>query len=166
MVSQDLIRIIEDRVGALGYEVVELERAGSARRPILRLRIDRPAGHGSGSTGIGHEDCRLVSRGLEELLDGRADLIAPEYVLEISSPGVERPLVRAADYERFAGQQVAIQGKQPLGGLARRLEGELLGLDEQDRVRLRLSGGEEIVVPRAEITRANLAFHWGAGGRS
>lgn len=165
MASQDLTRIIADRVEELGYEVVELERAGNSRRPLLRLRIDRPAGHASEAAGISHDDCRFVSRGLEEVLDGRADLIAPEYVLEISSPGVERPLVRAADYERFAGQQIAIQGKLPLAGLARRLEGELLGLDVEDRVRLRLPSGEEIVVPRAEITRANLAFHWGAGGR-
>jgi ribosome maturation factor RimP len=118
--------------------------------------------------GITHEDCRLVSRALEELLDARGDL-APGYVLEVSSPGVERPLVRAADFRRFAGKSVVLQGKLPLAGRARRLEGELLGIEGEggeERVRLRLPDGEEVEVPRVEITRAHLAFHWGDGGRA
>lgn len=166
MGNDDLAGIIDARVEALGYEVVELERAGSPRRPILRLRIDRRAT--DETTGITHEDCRVVSRGLEELLDARADLIAPTYVIEVSSPGVERPLVRAADFARFAGRPVVLQGSAPLAGRARRLEGELLGLggDAGESVRLRLADGEEIEVPRAEITRAQLAFHWGGGGRA
>jgi ribosome maturation factor RimP len=166
MGNAGLVGIIDARVEALGYEVVELERAGSRHRPILRLRIDRPAGNEA--TGITHEDCRAVSRDLEELLDARADLIAPTYVIEVSSPGVERPLVRAADFERFAGRPVVLQGSAPLAGRARRLEGELLGLggEAEDSVRMRLENGEEIEVPRAEITRAQLAFHWGGGGRS
>ena len=165
MADQELVRLVEGRVEELGYEVVELERAGSSRRPVLRLRIDRPAA--AESQGITHEDCRLVSRALEELLDARENL-APGYVLEVSSPGVERPLVRAADFRRFAGKQVVLQGKLPLAGRARRLEGELLGMEEggEERVRLRLTDGAEVEVPRAEITRAHLAFHWGDGGRA
>jgi ribosome maturation factor RimP len=171
MASQELSRIIDGRVEELGYEVVELERAGNARRPILRLRIDRPSAAESTTdevVGITHEDCRLVSRALEELLDAREDLVPPTYVIEVSSPGVERPLVRAADFTRFAGKQVVVQGKAPLAGLARRLEGELLGLEAEsgvERVKLRLPGGDEVAVPRTEITRAQLAFHWGGGGR-
>jgi ribosome maturation factor RimP len=166
MADQELARFIESRVEELGYEVVELERAGSPRRPILRLRIDRPAT--AESQGITHEDCRLVSRALEEMLDARENL-APGYVLEVSSPGVERPLVRAADFRRFAGQEVVLQGAAPLGGRARRLEGELLGIEGEggeERVRLRLPDGTEVEVPRVEITRAHLAFHWGGGGRA
>jgi ribosome maturation factor RimP len=166
MADQELARLIEGRVEELGYEVVELERAGSSHRPILRLRIDRPAA--AESQGITHEDCRLVSRALEEMLDAREEL-APRYVLEVSSPGVERPLVRASDFRRFAGQAVVLQGAAPLGGRARRLEGELLGIDGEggeERVRLRLPDGTEVEVPRVEITRAHLAFHWGGGGRA
>lgn len=166
MTNQELARVVEERVAEVGYEVVELELAGNSRRPVLRLRIDRPA-ETAEAEGVSHEDCRRVSRALEEVLDARADL-APGYVLEVSSPGVERPLVRAADFRRFAGRQVALQGKAPLAGRSRRLEGELLGLQGEggeERVRLRLPDGEEIEVSRSEITRAHLAFHWGDAGR-
>jgi ribosome maturation factor RimP len=165
MSDQELGRELERRVEELGYELVELERAGSAHRPILRLRIDRP--DSTPETGVSVEDCTRVSRALESFLDGSAAL-APKYVLEVSSPGVERPLVRPRDFERFAGQEVALAGKEPLAGRARRLEGVLLGLEgegSESVIRLRLEKGEEISVPRAEVTRANLLFRWGSGGR-
>lgn len=168
MADADLERELEERVEALGYELVELERAGSSRRPILRLRIDRPDSRpGDPGSGVTHEDCRVVSRALEEHLDQRPGL-APAYVLEVSSPGVERPLSRRRDFERFAGQEVALHGRAPLAGRARRLEGELLGVSDEggeERVRLRLKGAEEVEVPRAEIQKAHLLFRWGGGGR-
>jgi ribosome maturation factor RimP len=86
------------------------------------------------------------------------------YVLEVSSPGVERPLTRERDWTRFAGRQVAVKGEDTLAGRARRLEGELLGLvkDEEgaDRVRLRLPGGDEVEIPVAEIQGAHIVFRW------
>ena len=165
MSGGELTSLVERQVEALGYEVVELERAGSSRRPVFRLRIDRP--DGAAESGVTHEDCRRVSRALEEVLDQRPD-VAPGYVLEVSSPGVERPLVRPADFRRFAGKRVALQGGAPLAGRARRLEGELLGLagePGEERVRLRLPDGEEVEVPRAEVSRAHLVFQWGGEGR-
>jgi ribosome maturation factor RimP len=161
MTDPDLAREIDRRVEALGYEVVELERAGSSRRPIIRLRIDRA--DGGTETGVTHEDCVLVSRELESFLDGREG-VAERYVLEVSSPGVERPLIRRRDFERFVGSQVALSGPAPLLGRARRLEGELLGVTEHgdgEAVRLRLHSGEELEVPRSEIGRAHLVFRWG-----
>lgn len=168
-----LERELEERVGALGYELVEVERAGSKTRPILRLRIDlpetaAPAGPEAGAlpAGVTLDDCARVSRALEPTLEERPDLDG-RYVLEVSSPGVERPLVRSRDFERFAGREVALKGYAPLAGRARRLEGELLGLIEHDgaeQVRLRLEDGEEVGVPRAEIARANLIFRWGDAG--
>lgn len=166
MSDRELERELERRVEELGYELVELERAGSARKPILRLRIDRPDATDEGG-GVTVEDCTRVSRALEPFLD-EGGRIAPGYNLEVSSPGVERPLVRTRDFERFAGKEVALSGKEPLAGRARRLEGVLLGLEgegEGEAVRLRLAGGEELSVPRAEVTRANLVFRWGGGGR-
>ena len=161
----ELERELERRVEELGYELVEFERAGSARKPILRLRIDRPgAAEGEGVT---VEDCTRVSRALEPFLDEGA-LVAPGYNLEVSSPGVERPLVRDRDFERFAGKEIALSGKEPLAGRARRLEGVLVGVEgagESLAIRIRLAGGEEVSVPRAEVTRANLVFRWGGGGR-
>lgn len=166
MSDQDLDRELERRVGDLGYELVELERAGSKNRPILRLRIDRLDAT-TPEAGVSVEDCTRVSRSLESFLDDHAGL-APKYVLEVSSPGVERPLVRPRDFERFVGREVALAGKEPLAGRARRLEGTLLGIEgegPQSAIRIRLPKGEEISIPRSEVTRAHLVFRWGSGGR-
>jgi ribosome maturation factor RimP len=160
-----LLQEMESRVEGLGYELVEVEQAGHRRRPILRLRIDRADAETSG--GVTVEDCRTVSRALESWLDERPGM-AETYVLEVSSPGVERPLVRTRDFARFAGQEVALHGRAPLAGRSRRLEGELLGVRGEgadERIALRLPSGEEIEVARAEITRAHLVFRWGGEGR-
>jgi len=150
---------IARQVEAMGLEVVELEQAGNAVRPILRLYIDRPDSvPGQGQTGVSVADCATVSRALEPLLDAREDL-SDRYVLEVSSPGVERPLVRVRDYTRFAGQEVAVRGKAPLAGRAKRLEGTLGGV-RGELVALRLPDGEEVEIPLSEIDRANLVYRW------
>jgi ribosome maturation factor RimP len=156
-------RQFEQRIEALGYELVDLERTGPRTRPTLRVRIDRPEGTEGGIT---LDDCTRVSRALESLLDEAPEL-AGRYVLEVSSPGVERPLVRPRDFERFAGRPVAIRGFAPLAGRARRLEGELLGLSRdggEERIRLRLSDGEEVEIPRDQVASAHLVFRWGDDG--
>jgi ribosome maturation factor RimP len=161
-----LRREIEQKVEALGFEMVELEQAGHKRRPILRLRIDRP--DSSPGTGVTVEECRVVSRTVEGFLDELPGM-AETYELEVSSPGVERPLTRSRDFERFAGQEIALHGKSVLAEKSRRLEGELLGLrgdQSGEAVVLRLAGGEEVAVPRDQITRAHLVFRWGNEGRS
>lgn len=157
-ISQEL----EARVEALGFELVEAEWAGSAKRPILRLRVDRPDAV-SGESGITLDECAQVSRGLEPWLDEHPAM-AERYVLEVSSPGVNRPLVRERDFRRFAGEYVAVRGKDVLAGRARRLEGTLLGagVDEEGAatIRLRLNSGEEVEVPWVEVTRAHLVYRW------
>lgn len=151
---------LERRTEDLGFEVVELERAGSKNRPVLRLRVDRP--DSEPGRGVSLDDCARISRALEPYLDGLETLSAT-YVLEVSSPGVERPLVRARDFSRFAGHEVALRGYAPLAGRSKRLEGELLGLVEREAgeaVRLRLPDGEEVEVPRESIAKAHLVFRW------
>ena len=154
----DIDHEVEVRVEAMGFELVDIRWGGSARRPALRVRIDRP--DSTPGDGVTVDDCAKVSRALEPLLDGREEL--PErYVLEVSSPGVDRPLLRDRDYQRFRGERVAVKGHDILAGRARRLEGELLGLDEgEGAVRLRLPDGDEVSIPRAEIAGANLVFTW------
>jgi len=156
----ELYERLAERVAALGFELVELERAGSRTRPILRLRVDRPdAGEGNGVT-VG--ECARLSRALEAELDEDPN-VAERYVLEVSSPGVERPLVRAADFSRFAGREVAVKGTRALAGRGKRLEGELVGLveeDGQEQIRLVLKDGETINIPRAAVARVHLIFRW------
>lgn len=92
------------------------------------------------------------------------EALPERYVLEVSSPGVERPLVRARDFERFAGEEVAVKGDGPLlEGRARRLEGVLLGLasgEAGERIRLRLPDGDEVEIPRESVTGAHLVYRW------
>jgi ribosome maturation factor RimP len=163
--SDELERIIEERVEALGYEFVELERAGSRSRPILRVRVDVAGGSsGEPGTGVTVDDCARVSRALEEWLDAKEDL-AERYVLEVSSPGVERPLRSRRDYERYAGKEIAVKLTKSRPDGAKRVEGELLGLGEEDgreivRLRSTDTGAAELHIPREDIARAHLIFRW------
>jgi ribosome maturation factor RimP len=160
---------LADRIESLGFELVEVKWGGSGRRPQLKLRIDRP-GSGPG-TGVTVDVGASVSRALEPGLDEH-EALPERYVLEVSSPGVERPLVRGRDFERFRGERVAVVGTGLLAGLSTRLEGQLLGLEgagsDAEAVRLRLGGsqeGREVSIPRSEIRRANLLFEWGGESR-
>jgi ribosome maturation factor RimP len=166
MRSDALLRDLEVWVEELGYELVDLERAGTSRRPILRLRIDRP--ESAPGAGVSLDDCARVSRAMEAQLDVREDLPST-YVLEVSSPGVERPLVRPRDWRRFAGSTVAVRGRTTLPGGAGRLQGTLLGLRGEEGsgedlyAEIRLADGEEVSVPLADIKSANLVYQWGKG---
>lgn len=162
MTGSDLERALEQRVLALGYDLVELERGGSRGRPLLRLRIDVP--EGGAARGITVEECARVHRALEPFLDEHPEL-GGRYGLEVSSPGLERPLVRRKDFERFAGREVVLRGNVELAGRgSRRLEGELLGIGGEpgttEVIRLRLGDGEEVEVPRGAVQRAHLVFRW------
>src|SRR5690349_21572068 len=164
MADPGLEREIEGQVEALGYELVELEQVGSKNRPILRIRVDRE-GTKPGD-GITVDECAKVSRALEAYLD-EASGIPEKYVLEVSSPGIERPIRRRREFERFAGWPVSIKLHRAYENRGKRLEGELCGIsgpDDEEIVRLKLEDGTEIDVPRVEIARANLVFRWDKKG--
>ena len=149
----------------LGYELVHVE-VQTHRQMILRLFIDKEGG-------IGIEDCAVVSKALDEPLEQLPELAeifkGAGYELEVSSPGVDRPLRREQDYIRFAGRKIRLNTFRPLG--AEELEngpyatqnprqknflGELLGF-ESGKVRMRSSIGEaEIRIPLALVAKANL----------
>jgi len=159
-VVPEIAEELERRVEALGFELVDARWGGTARRPLLQLRIDRPAS--APGDGVTVDDCVAVSRGLEAWLDEQGKL-SDRYTLEVSSPGVDRPLVRPSDFERFRGERIALQGTAPLAGDQRRLEGELLGWEGNEgggNVRLRLPEGDEVSVPMDRIRKANLVFTW------
>jgi ribosome maturation factor RimP len=152
-VNDDLEKLVDQEVGAAGYEVVELRKGGSRSRPTLEVRIDRTDGER-----VTVDDCATVSRALEQVLDGSA-LVSERYVLEVSSPGVERPLKRPADWRRFVGRQAKVLSPQ-LGG---RVEIEIIGLEGEggeEAVIVRDAHGTEHRLPLTDVKEARLAFHW------
>ena len=155
--ADELEQEIERRVQGLGYDLVELERAGSKARPILRVRIEAPGSTEPGA-GVTVEDCTRVSRTLEEYLDETPD-VAERYMLEVSSPGVERPLIKDGDFTRFAGREVALKLSKALPDGAKRIEGHLLGLAD-GHVQIRRPDDSILDIPRADVSRANLVFRW------
>lgn len=152
-VKDDLERLVVQEVTAVGYEVVEVRRGGSRTRPTIDVRIDRTDG-----APVTVEDCARVSRALEPVLDG-SGVVPERYVLEVSSPGVERPLTRAADWRRFAGRKAKVSSPE-LGG---RVEIEIVGLEGEPGAELavvRDARGAEHRLPLSDIKDARLAFHW------
>jgi ribosome maturation factor RimP len=152
-VSDELEDLVVQEVTGAGYEVVEVRRGGSRSRPTVDVRIDRLDG-----TPVTVEDCALVSRALEPVLDGSA-FVPERYVLEVSSPGVERPIKRPADWRRFTGRRAKVLSPQ-LGG---RVEIEIIGLEGEPGAEVavvRDARGTEHRLPLAEVKEARLAFHW------
>lgn len=138
--------LLEPVVTALGYELVGIEQVTSGRRGLVRLYIDHPPG-------VTVDDCERVSRQVSAVLDVE-DPIAGGYVLEVSSPGLDRPLYTAAHYARFAGRRARLQLRAPLEGTQRNFTGTLLGLDE-DKVMVNVDGVEHRI-PLAQIAKARL----------
>jgi ribosome maturation factor RimP len=118
-VNEALERIVAEELERLDYDLVELRAAGSRARPTLQLRIDRRDG-----APVTVSDCALVSRAVEARLESERK-VGPEYVLEVSSPGIERPLHRAADWRRFVGQRASVLSPMLHG----RAEVEILGVE-------------------------------------
>src|SRR5271170_605010 len=112
------VREIAAKVGASsGVEVVEIDMRGSGGSRMLRVFIDKPGG-------VTHEDCANVSRELSTILDVEDAISGGPYVLEVSSPGLDRKLSRAADFERFTGSRVKLTTRTPVNG-NKHFEGKL-----------------------------------------
>jgi ribosome maturation factor RimP len=158
----DLVEEVEACLGRMGFELVEARWVGSAGRPILRIRMDL-SDSVPGKGGVSVDQCAKVSRELEPWLDAHPEV--PEwYVLEVSSPGLERPLNRLRDWERFKGSPVVVKGRDFPGGRGNRLEGDLLGLEEDEggkaTVALLLEDGERVRIPLDRIQKAHLIYRW------
>ena len=151
---------IERAVAALGFEVVQMERGGGPRRPLLRLRIDRP-GLSPAHSGVTVDDCVAVTRELRGALEDGA---AEDWVLEVSSPGVDRPLVKTADYVRFAGSRIRVRGYGPLAERGRKLEGTLLGtVDGRPGTFAMEVEGDRLEIPLEDVASARLVYDWDTG---
>jgi ribosome maturation factor RimP len=148
-----LIAPIRDHIAELGFELVDLRRAGTLQRPILQVRVDRPDSRPG--QGVTADDCAGISRSLERFLESRA-MVGPRYVLEVSSPGVERPLRWPEHWRRFVGRRARVRA-QPLGG---RREVEIVAVPDDEHVTLRGEDGTEVTLPLAEIRDATLVVNW------
>lgn len=145
MLRDRLIELLEPVVNAIGYELVLLEFSPRDGSGMLRLFIDA-------ADGITLEDCEKVSREVSATLDVE-DVITSAYRLEVSSPGLDRPLVKPEHYQRFIGEIARIQTLAPIAG-RRRFQGVLLAVNE-DAVSLETTDGP-ITLPLADIDKAKL----------
>lgn len=156
---------LENLVGpvctAQGVDLVDVRHQREPEGTVLRVLIELPGAENAApgvGVGITLEDCRRVSRALSELLDADESLIAGEYRLEVSSPGVERPLVKPLDYERYTGREAKLSVKTPQNG-RKSFSGTLAGLRGEE-VLLRDEKGDELALPYSEIAKAHLVFRF------
>ena len=152
------VRGIADRVASSsGLEVVEIELHGGGKSRMLRVFIDKPAG-------VTHEDCANFSREFGTILDVEDAIPGASYVLEVSSPGLDRKLTRPADFERFTGSRVKLTTREVVHG-NRHFEGRLEGLRD-GRLFLDLSSArkkqrsadtpQKVEIDLANVEKANL----------
>lgn len=142
----------------LGLELFELRTGGTKNRPVLDVRIDRSDG-----TRVTVEDCARASRAIEARLD-QAAYAGTRYVLEVSSPGVERPLRNAADWRRFIGRDAVVTNDEVNGGPgAGSREVRIAGVEGdagQEVFVVEDPGGKTLRIPATAVKKARLAFNW------
>ena len=148
-----LIAALEPIVEQAGAELVDLEVAGSHGRPVVRAYVDT-------KQGITLDECARLSRLLEAELE-RTGAVPERYVLEVSSPGIERPLTRRSHFERFVGQDVDVRLYEKREGRKKYL-GTLESVEDGERgFRITIRDGEERwTFAQDEIARAKLHVKW------
>src|SRR3954447_20533279 len=143
-----LHRIIEPEVQQLGYELVRVCMIGGSSDPTLQVMAERPD-----TRQLDLSDCERISRRLSDMLD-LCDPIDGSYRLEVSSPGIDRPLTRLKDYGDWKGHEARIHPHEPYEG-RKQLSGDLIGTDG-DTVRIDVKGYGEVAIPFAAIRNAKL----------
>lgn len=144
-IEKKLQELIEPQVAALGYECVEATFVVEAGRRILRILVDGPQG-------VQLDACAQISRSLGPILDASTE-VQGRYVLEVSSPGINRPLTRPEHYVRFAGERIKVRLREKMDGSST-VSGVLAGLQD-DVVTVRTTLGDK-QVPLANVARARL----------
>lgn len=143
-----ILAMIEPEADALGLDIVRV-RIGGSRTPVLQIMAERKGG------GMDVTDCARLSRRLSPLLDER-DPIDGEYTLEVSSPGIDRPLTRPGDFAPWAGHEVRVELEMPVDG-RRRFHGFIAG-EEGGVVTLNLKDGGEAKIAVADMVKAHLVM--------
>jgi len=155
--ASQVAELLAPTVGSLGLELLGIEYLPAPGGAVLRLYIDLPQGS---DRQVGIEDCEAVSREVSAQLDV-ADPISGHYTLEVSSPGVDRPLFTPAQFGRFAGEQAKVGLKLPQDG-RRKLQGRILRVDG-DAIVFEVDGAE-FTVAADNIDKARLVPDWAALG--
>ncbi len=140
--------LIEPTVGDLGFEIVRVRISGK-KQISMQVMVEQKDGQG-----MTVDDCATISRAISALLDVE-DPVKGAFTLEVSSPGIDRPLVRMGDFDRFQGFQAKIETNRPFNG-RRRFKGRLLGV-EGESVRIMIDG-QEMKLPHPDIQRAKLVL--------
>jgi len=129
-----------------GFEFVHCQIAGTRREPVVRVFIDKPGG-------VTVEDCAVVSREMEAILD-REDLIPTSYVLEVSSPGIERELFTIDDFKRFTGKSARVKTVRPING-QRNFTGTIVGASDSN-IEFDDRTNGKVEIPFETVAKANL----------
>jgi ribosome maturation factor RimP len=161
------VREIAERVAASsGLEVVEIEFLGSGKVRMLRVFLDKPAAGNVPLSGVTHEDCANFSREFGTILDVE-DVMPGSYTLEVSSPGLDRKLIKPADFTRFTGSRLKLTTRQPVGK-NRHFEGRLESFTDgrltvdlsvashKSQKKMGTSAGGKIEIDFANVEKANL----------
>ncbi len=134
-----------------GIEIVEVQLLGGGGKRVLRITIDKPQG-------VSHADCELISQQVGTILDVEDVIPGRSYRLEVSSPGVERKLIGARDFQRFLGQKARVVLREPVED-RRHWEGKLADFSG-DVVTLETAPGRSIRFAVQQVEKANLKFDW------
>jgi len=161
------VREIADRVAASsGLEIVDVEFLGGGKARMLRVFLDKSAAGTDPLAGVTHEDCARFSREFGTILDVE-DMMPGSYTLEVSSPGLDRKLVKAADFTRFTGSRLKLTTRQPVNN-NRHFEGRLEKFDDgrlmldlsvashKSRKKMGEAAGQKIEIEFANVEKANL----------
>lgn len=140
--------LVSEITEPLNFEIVDVEYVKEAGEYYLRVFLDK-------EDGISLNDCEAVSRQLSEVLDVK-DPIKDNYFLEVSSPGLDRPLKKDKDFVRYAGRDVEIKLYKPLNG-SKQFEGTLVGLTEENTIKV-IINDEEVEFNRKEVALVRLAI--------
>ena len=143
---QDLTALFEPVIQSMGYELVGIEFQGSTQHGTLRVYIDH-------ENGVGVDDCAAISHQISAILDVEEPL-QQAYDLEVSSPGINRPLFKLRDYEQFSGHSAKIKMAVPLHG-RKNFKGVLQGVTDSKFVQI-LVDNEDYELPISDIAKANL----------
>jgi ribosome maturation factor RimP len=145
--------VLEPIVAGEGLELLEVEFVREREGWVLRLFIDKPGGR------VGLDECSQVSRAVDTVLDVE-DLVPHEYNLEVSSPGVNRPLKKPAHYERVKGQKVKVKTFGPIGEPPRKNFTGTLTEVAADAISVDVEGAGNFRIPFKDIAKANLEFEF------